>query len=148
PSSLAASCAPLWAASKKPMPSALTTSAIFLFSACATLATSAAEIAAVTSSFFSKPMISSLGLLATACPSSGRRGRFRCLHLLHGGNDEVDACRLQHRRMAILYARVGDHRGDPAQSAKDEAGAPGELRRIDKHDELVGLVDQLLLRLN
>src|SRR5690606_35387975 len=102
PSSLAASSAPLLAASKKPLPSDLTSSAIFMSAALAEdiMATSAS--AAPASSFVDSfivflPMLKPKSLLPA--PFLGRRGGILLLrrsHRLHG--DE-------------LYAGMGEHRG-------------------------------------
>src|SRR5690606_33512410 len=126
PISLAAVSAPLAAASKKPLPSDLTTSAIFMSSAFAAPEIMTAVTAAVASSFFQIAI--ELPPFRAAMISDAVSGRQRRLlrfsfPFLRGsaGDDQRHAGGLEHLRLAVGDAVVGDHRRDAGQSAQDQA---------------------------
>src|SRR3954447_12747702 len=106
PSSAAASWAPLLAASKKPLPSDLTTSAMRVWAKAglANSAASAVVIARVLSSFIGDPSLGRLVLVGsgdglTIALGAGLR------------HDEPHACRFEHLAVFVAYAAVGDDGG-------------------------------------
>src|SRR6187402_1948482 len=149
PSSLAASWAPLLAASKKPLPSDFTTRPILTGSALAAVANIATESAAVTISFFRMliefpPFERCIPGIPISTAGLRLQRRFLSWRRRLARHDQCDACGLQHLGLAILDALVGDDGCNPRQAAQDEARAQAEFRGVDQHDELIGLVDQLL----
>src|SRR5690606_35786861 len=129
PISSAASSAPRAAASKKPLPSDLATSAMRVWAwAGRATAIMAAAIAVVARSVLTKLMKSSLELYWLLFPrrssSSGDRRRVLRVRPLPGiGDDEFDAAILQHLAILIADAAVRDDCGNPFERAQDQAGA-------------------------
>src|SRR5215472_18134143 len=143
PISLAASLAPLLAASKKPLPSAFGTSPTRISAACPVPARRVAATAARIS--FRIMVVLPNGraprpdLLLQVCLCRLSGGRFKCPVLgQHLRDDHLDPCLVDRVEVLLGCPRVGDDNVDLIERGHHHCRAAPELAGIHHHDEPLG----------